>query len=67
MSVRSSSRSRTLVLFAAEKGSAAALEVILDSCREVAGGPQQFKDHINIPDRKGNSALALAARARYAE
>lgn len=63
MTVRSSAKSRTLVLFASEKGSAAALEVVLDACREAARGPQEFRDHINVPDRKGNGPLALAARA----
>lgn len=60
------SRLRTLVLMASDKGSALALEVVLDACRVAAGGPRELRAHIDVPDSKGNSALALAAKNWWA-
>lgn len=62
----SGSRYRTLVLLAAERGSAQTLELVLDACRAAAGSQQALVDHLNVPDKKGNSALALAARSKCA-
>uniref|UniRef100_A0A1D2A7J2 RING-type domain-containing protein n=3 Tax=Auxenochlorella protothecoides TaxID=3075 RepID=A0A1D2A7J2_AUXPR len=56
------SRLRTLVLLASDKGSALTLEVVLDACRVAAGGPRELRALIDVPDSKGNSALALAAK-----
>lgn len=61
LSIRVSSL-RTMVLLASDKGSAMALEVVLDACRVAAGGPREFRALIDVPDSKGNSALALAAK-----